>query len=209
MNFRSLENDYCPLYSLLAVKPSWGICAIFVDTHTRVRIILHTRTHTCIHVMGTFPTGALVYVNCIRNSEYPVNFLHTDHSRISAKRTSIRRSLHHKFRCTWCNAHLVEAPRVAFVMHQTSALLSLYVATLPYRFTRFPCFRRLLTGVLRLHVSIETILRYSNFPIVDKITRLRTCSTNNIVYNATVDCIAPSTTRISYLYPSLYQSIFI
>lgn len=89
-------------------------------TYTRAR----TYTHTCIHVAGTFPTGALVYVNCIRNSEYPANFLHTDHSRISAKRTSIRRSLHHKFRCTWCNAHLEKAPRVAFVMRQTSALLS-------------------------------------------------------------------------------------
>lgn len=128
MNFRSLEDDYCPLYSLLAAKPSCRICAIFVDTHVREHALTHTHTrahtHTCIHVAGTFPTGALVYVNCIRNSEYPANFLHTDHSRISAKRTSIRRSLHHKFCCTWCNAHLVEAPRVAFVMHQTSALLS-------------------------------------------------------------------------------------
>lgn len=41
-----------------------------------------------------------LYVNCIRNSEYPANFLRADHLRISAKRTSIRRSLHHKFRRT-------------------------------------------------------------------------------------------------------------
>lgn len=132
VNFRSLEDDYCPLYNLLAMKPWCAGSARSSPTHTPVREHAPTHTHTyaytpvyvCIHVAGTFPTGALVYVNCIRNSEYPANFLHTDHSRISAKRTSIRRSLHHKFRCTWCNAHLVEAPRVAFGMHRTRALLS-------------------------------------------------------------------------------------
>lgn len=133
--------------------------------HTRIRehAPTHTdtraRTHTCIHVAGTFPTGALVYVNCIRNSEYPANFLHTDHSRISAKRTSIRRSLHHKFRCTWCNAHLVEAPRVAFVMRQTSAFFN--VAILLYRFARFPCFRKLRrkhSGIVLFNKAYNTII---------------------------------------------------
>lgn len=87
----------------------------------------HTHTYTCTCRGYISHRRSSLYVNCIRNSEYPANFLHTDHSRIPAKRTSIRRSLHHKFRRTWrCNAHLGKRPRRAFGMHQTSdgALLS-------------------------------------------------------------------------------------
>lgn len=124
MNFCSPEDDYCPLYNLLAAKLLYGcpvyICAIFVDTRIYTRVHMETRAyvrkHIYTHIYVYMCRGYIshrrssLYVNCIRNSEYPTNFLHTDHSRISAKRTSIRRSLHHKFRRTWRNAHLVEAP---------------------------------------------------------------------------------------------------
>jgi hypothetical protein len=116
-----------------------------MSTYTFIRgthISVQTRTHTYTHVAGYIShRRSSLYVNCIRNSEYPANFLHTDHSRISAKRTSIRRSLHHKFRCTWCNAHLVEAPALHLGCTKRAPLLST-VATLPHQFTRFPCFRR-------------------------------------------------------------------
>lgn len=60
----------------------------------------HTRAHTQSHNRYISHRRTSLYVNCIRNSEYPANFLRADHLRISAKRTSIRRSLHHKFRRT-------------------------------------------------------------------------------------------------------------
>lgn len=99
-----------------------------LSTHTHAREDAHMCANTDLYVYTCrgyiSHRRSSLYVNCIRNSEYPTNFLHTDHSRISAKRTSIRRSLHHKFRRTWRNAHLVEAAASAFGMHQTSALLS-------------------------------------------------------------------------------------
>lgn len=102
-----------------ALQPSCG--ETFVPTgfarslstslRTRAYTYVHARTHY-VHACRGYISHrrSSLYVNCIRNSEYPANFLHTDHSRISAKRTSIPRSLHHKFQRTWCNAHLVEAP---------------------------------------------------------------------------------------------------
>lgn len=82
----------------------------YADAHMCANTGTRARTHMCTCRGYISHRRSSLYVNCIRNSEYPTNFLHTDHSRISAKRTSIRRSLHHKFRRTWRNAHLVEAP---------------------------------------------------------------------------------------------------
>lgn len=120
VNFRSSGDDYCPLYNLLAAKLSYGYRLRDLCRHTRVytraRIWSRTRVREYMYICRGYISHrrSSLYVNCIRNSEYPTNFLHTDHSRISAKRTSIRRSLHHKFRRTWRNAHLVEAPASHF-----------------------------------------------------------------------------------------------
>lgn len=93
---------------IAALRGERRVCAIFVDGYTRGLSHTHacvpTRAYMCICRGYISHRRSSLYVNCIRNSEYPANFLHTDHSRISAKRTSIRRSLHHKFRRTWCNA---------------------------------------------------------------------------------------------------------
>lgn len=122
------------LYSFLAgetfVRGSRDLCRrthFYGDTHF---CAAHTHTHT--HVAGYIShRRSSLYVNCIRNSEYPANFLHTDHSRISAKRTSIRRSLHHKFRRTWCNAHLVEAPALHLGCAKRAPLLSTVLRLCP------------------------------------------------------------------------------
>lgn len=111
-----------------------GFARSYVDVHvyTGTYISAQTPTHTYIHVAGYIShRRSSLYVNCIRNSEYPANFLHTDHSRISAKRTSIRRSLHHKFRRTWCNAHLVEAPALHLGCTKRASLLSTVLRLCP------------------------------------------------------------------------------
>ena len=102
-----------------------------------------TQTYTYMHTCRGYISHrrSSLYVNCIRNSEYPTNFLHTDHSRISAKRTSIRRSLHHKFRRTWRNAHLVEAPALHLGCTKRAHCFPQCCDYAPHRFTRFPCFR--------------------------------------------------------------------
>jgi len=116
----------------------------------------HTHTHTEIRACRGYISQrrSSLYVNCIRNSEYPANFLHTDHSRISAKRTSIRRSLHHKFRRTWCNAHLVEAPTLHSGCAANERVPLRDVARLcPTDSRVFRVFGTLLTRILRGYLS--------------------------------------------------------
>jgi len=168
--FPLAEDDYCPLYSLLATKPlvrcSRDLCRhpYARGTSTRAHTRAHTHRYVCACRGYISQRRSSLYVNCIRNSEYPANFLHTDHSRISAKRTSIRRSLHHKFRRTWCNAHLAEAPTLHSGCAPNERVPLRDVAILPYRFTRFPCFRYV-ADANAPRLLVERIEFYGNFLI--------------------------------------------